>query len=204
MSTDFDGVIAAWDADARAGGRRIHPFDPESDEFWALGREQAQQVRSYAEPGAFVVDFGAGIGRLAIPLVELGFDVLAVDSSPAMLDALAERAAAAGVEVPTVQSDGDGLADLIADIADRPVDVVVARAVLIHHDYAGVERIVTALAGALRPGGHLIADWPLGGTGERRDWIDVTTWRPVHRLNVARTAGLEPVVSTEPSVWRKA
>lgn len=202
--TDFTAVIDAWDNDGRTGGHHIHPLDPDSPAFWELGRQQARQVREYAEAGARVVDFGAGIGRLTIPLVKMGFEVIAADASTHMLDGLDRHALAAGIaadRLRLVHSHGPGLADLTG----REVDVVVARAVLIHHDYEGVEAIVTALAETLRPGGHLIADWPVGAPAERRDWIDVTRWHPHHRLTVARLAGLEPVdTAAEASVWRKA
>lgn len=198
--TDFQGVIKAWDADGAAGGKAIHPFDPDSREFWDLGYAQAEQVAEYAKAGAAVVDFGCGIGRLSIPLVTMGYNVLAVDASQHMLDGLKKRAAENDIDVSTHLSDG---ADLGRRLGKKKADVIIARAVLIHHDYAGVEKIVTNLAKALKRGGHLIADWPIGGSGERRDWIDVTTWQSEHRLEVARRAGLDPVVSTEPSVWRK-
>lgn len=196
----FGQVLEAWDADARAGGQHLHPFPPDSPEFWESGRAQASAVAQYAKPGARVIDFGAGNGRLAIPLAQMGYEVLAVDASQAMLDDLGRRAREAGVEVTSTLSDGSDLARILGR---KKAAVVLARAVLIHHDYAGVERIVGALAKVLRKGGHLIADWPLGDTGERRDWIGVTTWRPEHRLQVAERAGLRLVESGEPSVWRK-
>ena len=203
--TSFESVIEAWDADGKTGGRHTHPLDPDTESFWALGRAQAAEVAAYAEPGRgeFVIDFGCGIGRLAIPLVAMGYNVLAVDASTAMLDGLARRAAAAGVEVGAFRSDGSDLPDIIQHVVGEQAAVVVARAVLIHHDYEGVERIVRALAACLRPGGHLIADWPVGERRERRDWIGVTTWEPGHREAVADRAGLEPVKGGAVSVWRK-
>ncbi len=206
--TTFNGVIKKWDEDGRAGGKRINPLDPDDPAFWELGRTQAAQVAEYAEPGAFVIDFGCGIGRLSIPLVEAGYNVLAVDASQAMLDGLAARAAAAGVEVGSLRSDGSDLPVVVDHVVGQRAAVVISRAVLIHHDYASVERLVTALANTLAPGGHLIADWPAAAEGhvphERRDWIDVTTWHPHHRALVAARAGLDPVATdVKPTVWRK-
>lgn len=203
--TDFNAVIDAWDADGATGGHRIHPLGPDSPDFWALGEQQAQHVRQYTPNGATVLDFGAGIGRLAIPLAKMPFDrVYAVDSSTHMLDGLAERAAAAGVSTGVlhiVHSHGPGLPTITGE---GTVDTVVSRAVLIHHDYESVEAIVSVLATVLKPGGHLIADWPTGVPAERADWIGVTRWHPHHRLAVARLAGLEPVdTAAEPTVWRK-
>lgn len=198
----FNDVIEAWQRDGENGGHGIHPLPVDSAEWWALGEAQAAQVDEYAEPGDLVIDFGCGYGRLAIPLERKGYTVLAVDASQAMLDGLAERAKRAGVEVGHVRSDGSDLADIVDDIINEQAAVVISRAVLIHHDYAGVQRLVTQLASVLRPGGILIADWPIAeNPRERTNWTDVTTWHPHHRLAVAALAGLEPVEGTD--VWRK-
>lgn len=202
--TSFRGVVDAWDRDGAAGGHGIHPLPVDSAEWWALGEIQAAQVDDYADPGAFVIDFGCGYGRLAIPLAQAGYTVLAVDASQAMLDGLTARAADSGVEVGTLRSDGSDLGIIVDHVVGERAAVVIARAVLIHHDYAGVERLITALAGVLRPGGTLIADWPVSEhPSERRDWIGVTTWALRHRAEVAARAGLEPVDTGDVSVWRK-
>lgn len=206
MSIEFQDVIEAWQKDGENGGHRIHPLPVDSAEWWALGEIQAAQVDEYAEAGDLVIDFGCGYGRLSIPLERKGYTVLAVDASQAMLDGLAERAAAAGVDVGHVRSDGSDLADIVDDIINEKAAVVISRAVLIHHDYAGVERLVGQLASVLRPGGHLIADWPIAEhPRERTNWTDVTTWDGCERHRVAALAGLEPVatLAVEPSVWRK-
>jgi len=48
-------------------------------------------VRTFAKPPAAVVDFGAGTGRLAIPLASAGYRVVAVEPSAPMLDRLAGK-----------------------------------------------------------------------------------------------------------------
>ncbi|MCA1791649.1 MAG: methyltransferase domain-containing protein, partial [Thioalkalivibrio sp.] len=68
-----------------------------------------REVRARIAPPARVVDFGAGTGRLAVPLARDGFRVTAVDPSPAMLERLVENAGQAGVPgigcvVDTVES----------------------------------------------------------------------------------------------------
>ena len=54
-------------------------------------------IRQLAAPPARVVDFGAGIGRLAIPLARAGYTVAAVDASAQMCRVLRAKAAV-GVE----------------------------------------------------------------------------------------------------------
>lgn len=48
-------------------------------------RGEPELVHAVAGPGARVLDLGAGTGRVADPLVELGHDVVAVDDSADML-----------------------------------------------------------------------------------------------------------------------
>lgn len=198
---DFRSVVHAWDAGV--GQREIHPLGDNEAAYWASGEAQARQAAELLDEGAHVVDFGCGNGRIAIPLAKLGYQVTAADSSAKMLEWLSKNAAAAGVEIETLQTDGDNLAK---KLGKRKADAILARAVLIHHDYAGVERIVTNLSSALKKSGLLIADWPLGEKpGERATWISVTTWEPAHRIAVAEKAGLAPLrLAEEPSVWRKA
>ncbi len=55
--------------------------------------------------GGPVLDVGAGTGRVALRLAEDGADVTALDVDGELLEVLAERARAAGLEVETVQAD---------------------------------------------------------------------------------------------------
>ncbi len=48
--------------------------------------------------GHRVLDLGCGAGRNAVPLAQLGWDVVGIDDSQPMLDGAAQRARAAGVE----------------------------------------------------------------------------------------------------------
>lgn len=64
-----------------------------------LWRELAAQA---AGP---ILDVGAGAGRVALDLARRGHAVTALDRDPVLLGALAERATAADLEVPTVEAD---------------------------------------------------------------------------------------------------
>ncbi len=58
--------------------------------------------------GGPVLDVGAGTGRVSVELARSGFEVTAVDREPALLDALAGRAA--GLAIETVCADARSLA----------------------------------------------------------------------------------------------
>lgn len=193
----FDDVVRSWQV---ADVTHIHPLRNVSDEaYWESGRAQALEAAIWIPEGGTVLDFGCGDGRLTIPLAKLGYDVVGVDASPAMLERVRVAADRENVPVALYQSDGMWLPDNI-----RPVDAVVARAVFIHHDYESVTAIVKNLAGLLKPSGYLVADWPISeAPRERRDWIDVTTWDYTQREQVATDAGLTLIANTTPSVWRK-
>lgn len=194
--TDFEDVIGAWQGPEAFD--RIHPLRRVSEEaYWASGEAQAAEVVSLVPEGAFVVDFGCGDGRLSIPLHRAGLHVLAVDSSEEMLYRLREREP----QIATHLSDGEAF--------EVPkgweADALVCRAVLIHHAYKDVGRLVKRFAEVVKPGGLLIADWPVSEKPSERDsWIGVTTWDRSIRDHTAAQAGWEPVeVESDPSIWRR-
>lgn len=125
-----------------------------------------------------VVDFGCGDGRVTLPMRELGYNVIAVDSSVKML---------ATINEPTLWSDGSDLSDLLG----MGVSTIYSLAVLIHHDYAGQREIIANLAKATRKGGLLVLDWPTSKNPyERKGWIEVTTISEADRAATAKDLGL--------------
>ncbi len=192
-------VVQAW---RQADPKHIHPTREHVSEqaYWDSGRPQAELILDLLPDGGTVLDFGCGDGRIAIPLAKLGFQVFAVDAAPEMLTRLEARSD----EVTTILS--DGTTDL-AKLIGHKVDAVNARAVFIHHCHTDVIKLVRNLARLIKPGGFLVADWPIGKHHERRDWIDVTVWEKDHRDAVAESVGLElvseGVPTLSPSVWRK-
>ena len=74
--------------------------------------------------GAPVLELGVGSGRLAVPIADAGVEVWGIESSPAMLDRLAERAGAPRVHA--VLGDMADPAAALAGSSPPPFGVVVA------------------------------------------------------------------------------
>jgi len=101
-----------------------------------------------------VLDAGCGTGRVTAALVELlpRGEVVAVDGSPAMVEATRERlGGSADVRV----------ADLLELELDRPVDAILSTATF--HWIKDHDRLFARLLGLLEPGGRLVAQ--CGGAG---------------------------------------
>jgi len=77
------------------------PYDAIARLYDPWSRSVTEDVGFYVEEavasGGPVVELGVGTGRIAVPVAEAGVAVIGVDSSAAMLEVCAERAAAAGV-----------------------------------------------------------------------------------------------------------
>ena len=97
-----------------------------------------------------VLEFGCGSGALTRHLLAAGLRVVATDASPDML-ALAREALGPGVDLRLLALPGDPL-----PAADAIVSV--GHAISYLPDAAAVDAALTALAGALRPGGVLALD----------------------------------------------
>jgi SAM-dependent methyltransferase len=93
------------------------PYDSIARLYDPWSRSVTEDVDFYVAEavaaGGPVVELGVGTGRIAVPVAAAGVTVIGVDSSPAMLEVCAERAAAAGVAE---------LVDLrLGDLRDPPV-----------------------------------------------------------------------------------
>jgi ubiquinone/menaquinone biosynthesis C-methylase UbiE len=117
-------------------------------------------------PADSCVDLGAGTGFVTMALAPLVSSVLAVDISPAMVSALAKRAAE------------DGLANVSAQVGDlsdfqlppASTDLVVSSYALHHLVDADKRALVARSAEWLRPGGRLvIGDMMFGRGASKRD-----------------------------------
>jgi len=107
--------------------------------------------RRAAESPGFVLDLGAGTGRVSLHLAARGHRVLAVDSDAELLDALRERASRRALEVETAVADVREL-ELGGDF-----DLILAPMQLVHllGGASGRARAFSALARHLAPGALL-------------------------------------------------
>lgn len=149
---------------------RLAATEPEAAvAFYSLGdpallaaatAELVAVIRSWtALEGARVLDFGCGIGRVAIALAPFAAEVTGVDISPAMVEQA--RVRAAGLDgVKFAASDGRTL-----PCSDGAFDCVLAVDSFPYLVQAGVlEAQLTELARALRPGGDLLVfNWSYRG-----------------------------------------
>lgn len=103
--------------------------------------------------GGAIADLGAGTGRVALHLAAKGHRVTAVDTDAALLAALAERAAARGIEVATAVGDARSL-----DLPER-YGLIIAPMQLLHivGGENGRRQVLTSVASHLEPGGRFAA-----------------------------------------------
>jgi SAM-dependent methyltransferase len=105
--------------------------------------------------GGFAIDLGAGFGMHAVPLARAGWRVLAIDSSPVLLQELATFAGSLGVRTHR----GD-LLDFTEQLAaGERADLVLCMGDTLTHleSAAVVDALGHAVTRCLAPGGHFIA-----------------------------------------------
>jgi SAM-dependent methyltransferase len=100
--------------------------------------------------GEPILELGCGTGRVALHLARRGHGVHGLDTDASLLEALEERAAAAGLDVPTERAD-----IRTAPLPDESYRLVIAPMQLIQllDGPAGRSAALGNVAGALRPGG---------------------------------------------------
>ena len=132
-------------------------------------------------PGRRVLDLGAGTGKLTAALVDLGWDVVAVEPDPAMRAELRAAVPAARALLGSAES---------IPLPDASVDAVLAGNAMHWFDMnvAGPE-----IARVLAPGGVLAGLWNL--MDDRVDWV----------ADLADVGGPEAIGSRDtPAAWRGA
>lgn len=152
-------------------------------------------------PPRRVLDLPCGQGRHSIELARRGYDVTGVDLSPFMLEVAKTRAAAAGVQVRWREG------DMRRPIRGESFDVILNLFTSFGYfaDPADDQRVLTAGAAMLAPGGHLLLEVINGArimnNFQSREWFTVgraavmearTLDRSSQRMVVERTVSIPP------------
>lgn len=127
---------------------------------WDYDRDVAfveEAAASHGVTGRRLLEVGCGTGEHTQGFVNAGFDVIAIDPVPAMLEVAREKRTADGrplADAATLRR--DALPDLAVD---GPFDLAVCiRGVINHLPPADLEPAMAVLGDALAPGGLLIFD----------------------------------------------
>ena len=149
---------AYW-TDRASGYSEVNQVELETDQRkkWSdcLHGEIVQHFPGIAAAQLRVLEIGTGPGFFAILLCELGYDVTAIDLTPAMLDEAKKNAGDMADSIRFMEMNAEAL-----DFEDASFDVVISRNLtwnLPHPDAAYAE-----WARVLRPGGLLLnfdANW---------------------------------------------
>ena len=130
------------------------------------GVRSAVLAEAAVMPSARAVDLGAGAGFLTLALAPDVADMLAVDVSPMMIQAMAEEAGRRGVE--NIRYLVEDLANL--DLPSNSVDLVVSSYALHHLRDPEKQELAIRMARWLAPGGRLVfADMMFGRGRTTRD-----------------------------------
>lgn len=119
-----------------------------------------EEVRRLVPPGGALVDFGAGCGRMAIPLAMEGYRVTAVEPSSRMLDTLRSRLAATPLDV--AERVRPVHAAMQTYRPDRTYDLALCVFTVIAYllDERALREALASVASSVEPGGLFLVDVP--------------------------------------------
>lgn len=144
---------AQFQRQVREGDLRLNPFE-ERALPWLHGQ---------------VLDYGCGLGNLALAAARRGCTVLALDASPTAIQHLSQAAQAGGLAVDAREADLSGFT------VDGLFDAVVSIGLLMFLDCPSARRQLAQLQAHLRPGGVAVVNLLEEGT-TYLDMFDPAGW----------------------------
>jgi ubiquinone/menaquinone biosynthesis C-methylase UbiE len=141
----FESLALYWD--------RIYSDNTLSAQIYQYRRSLALRwlQRLQLPADSRILDVGCGSGCTAVPLAQLGYNVVAMDRVPAMLQLTQENAERSGAASRITTALGDACA---LQFSENSFAVTIALGLLPWVDCP--ENVVAELARVTRPGGHLI------------------------------------------------
>jgi SAM-dependent methyltransferase len=107
-------------------------------------------------PSGSIIDFGAGTGRLAIPLAQKGYKVTAVEQSNAMADVIREKAQAANLDIAVYTSSIAAFQQ--TEKADMALCLFTVLSYITTQDAMAAS--IESIHKSLKPGGYFFFDLP--------------------------------------------
>lgn len=138
----------------------IHFFETQFRRQVAEGELQLNPFETLALPflRGRVLDYGCGLGNLAVAAARAGCEVLALDAAPTAIHHLNQRALLEGLTITA------GEADLRDHVVEGEFDAVVAIGLLMFFDCATAQRQLRQLQACVKPGGVAIINVLVEGT----------------------------------------
>jgi len=119
--------------------------------YSALTQNNLSRIRPLAPKGK-ILDFGAGTGRISIPLAKEGYEVTAIDCSSQMLQELKRKAHDLNLNIATHQS----LTDVISQDFDMSLAIFTVLAYI--KTESELKAVFENIFSLLRPGGLFMFD----------------------------------------------
>ncbi len=185
MSDDISDIAAYYDANVSSEHSRLEHHQLEFDLTWRF-------LERYLPAQGRLLEIGAATGRYTLPLAKRGYELTAVDLSPALAEACRSHLHGAGLvhRVRLVVADARNL----AAVTETSFDAVLLMGPLYHLiDEADRQQAVQQAAARLRDGGLLVSSFisRFGGLSDllkdRPDWINDQT-----EVTSVLTAGKRP------------
>lgn len=187
----YNETIQKWNQQA-TNIASIHPAGLDSEAaFMDSGYEDAKIIndtvkRLGLDPGSLsILDYGCGVGRVAIPLTSLFAKVLAVDSSEEMIFELDKKNSQLHENLDYTFP-GDPFYE-----SDEKFDIAVSISVFIHHTYEDGVKMLKEVASMVKEGGMLLLQIPVYDVGNPPDsWTGVGVWSREQFRDTVKEAGL--------------